>query len=189
MGYTALKAEEYFLGLLNGGTNVYIFIKIIIVVFGKRRRDSLVNGVQEIEKKFKYGKNNINEKIIVQRIRYRFPQDKTRDQLDNVFVFDLETHKNQESAEAYAAGLYDATRLRDSWDREVTSDEKVIEKKLLLFSMDLIETLSRTTLNIFQKNTKVMKGRIVIKTETRELARRDVYWWHITPVVLIAGLY
>ena len=51
------------------------------------------------------------------------------DQLENVFVFDLETYNDQEFAEAYAAGLYDVNRLRDKWDRDLTSDELVTERK------------------------------------------------------------
>ena len=51
------------------------------------------------------------------------------DQLENVFVFDLETHNDQEFAEAYAAGLYDVNRLKDKWDRDLTSDELVIERE------------------------------------------------------------
>ena len=49
------------------------------------------------------------------------------DQLENVFVFDLETYNDQDFAEAYAAGLYDVNRLRDRWDRHLTPDELVIE--------------------------------------------------------------
>ena len=42
---------------------------------------------------------------------------------------DLETHNDQEFAEAYAAGLYDVSRLRGRWDTDLTPDEIVIEKK------------------------------------------------------------
>ena len=46
-----------------------------------------------------------------------------------MFVFDLETHNDQEFAKAYAAGLYDFDRLRDKWDRDLTLDAIVIEKE------------------------------------------------------------
>ena len=46
-----------------------------------------------------------------------------------MFVFVLETHNDQEFAEAYAAGLYDVYRLRDKWDRDLTTDELVIERE------------------------------------------------------------
>ena len=49
--------------------------------------------------------------------------------MENVFVFDLETHNDQEFAEAYAAGLYDVNRLRDKWDRDLTSYELEIERE------------------------------------------------------------
>ena len=78
---------------------------------------------------FKYVKKNINENILKQRIRYKFPKHGTIDQLENIFVFDLETHNDQEVAEAYAAGLYDVNRLRDKWERDLTSDDLVIERE------------------------------------------------------------
>ena len=95
----------------------------------KNRKDSLLNGVDEIDKNFKYVKNKINEDNLKQRIRYRFPKHETTDQLKNVFVFDLETHNDQEFAEAYAAGLYDVNRLKDKWDRDLTPDELILERK------------------------------------------------------------
>ena len=94
----------------------------------KNRRDSLLNGVNEIDENFRYVKNKINENNLKQRIRYRFPEHETKDQLENVFVFDLETHNDQEFAEPYAAGLYDVNRLRDRWYRDLTSDELPIER-------------------------------------------------------------
>ena len=95
----------------------------------ENRKDSLLNAVDEIDKNFKYDKYIINENNIKQRILYRFPKHETIDQLENVFVFDLETHNDQEFAEAYAAGLYDVIRLRDRWHRDLTSKELVIERE------------------------------------------------------------
>ena len=63
-----------------------------------------------------------------QRIRYRFPKHETIDQLENVFVFDLETNSDQDFAETRPAGLYDVNRLRGSWDRDITLQEIVTEK-------------------------------------------------------------
>ena len=111
---------------------VYIHKNHYCVIWKKNRKDSLLNGVEEIEKNFKYVKNKINENNLKQRIRYRFPKHETIDQLENVFVFDLETHNDQEFAEAYAAGLYDVNRLRDKWDRDLSSNELVIERKNVL---------------------------------------------------------
>ena len=99
------------------------------VIWKKNRRDSLLNGVNEIHKNFKYVKNKINENNLKQRIRYRFPKHDPIDQLENVFVFDLETQNDQEFAEAYAAGLYDVNRLRDCWYRDLNSGELIIERK------------------------------------------------------------
>ena len=64
--------------------NLYCFIWKV------NRRDSLLDGVEEIEKKFKYGRSFLNENILKQRIRYRFPKHETIDQLEKLFVFDLE---------------------------------------------------------------------------------------------------
>jgi len=86
------------------------------VIWKKNRRDNLLNGVEEIERNFKFVKNKINESNLGQRIRYRIPKQESIDQLENVFIFDLETYKYQEVAEAYAAGLYDVNCLRDRWD-------------------------------------------------------------------------
>ena len=108
---------------------VYIHKNHYCVIWKKNRRDSLLNGVNEIDKNFKYVKNKINENNLKQRIRYRFPKHETIDQLENVFVFDLETHNDQEFAETYATGLYDVNRLRDCWHRDLTPHELVIERK------------------------------------------------------------
>ena len=85
--------------------------------------------MNEIERNFTYVKNKIKENNLKQRIRYRCPKHETIDHLENVFVFDLETHNDEEIAEAYAAGLYDVNRLRDKWDRDLTGDELVLEKQ------------------------------------------------------------
>ena len=100
------------------------------MLFGKKnRKDSLLNGIEEIENNFKHIKNKIKENNLKQRILYRFPKHEPIDQLENVFVFDLETHNDQEFAEAYAAGLYDVNRLTDKWDRDLPPDELVIERE------------------------------------------------------------
>ena len=108
---------------------VHIHRNHYCVFWKKNRKDSLLNGVQEIENNFKYVKNIINENNLKQRIVYRFPKHETINQLENVFVFDLETHNDQEFAEVYAAGLYDVNRLRDRWHRDLTTDELIIERK------------------------------------------------------------
>ena len=95
----------------------------------KSRLHNLLSGVEEIDRKFKFGKNAVNENILNQNFRYRFPKHETIDQLENVFVFDSETYNGQEFAEACAAGLYYVNRLRDRWDRDLIPDEKVIERE------------------------------------------------------------
>ena len=85
--------------------------------------------MKEIDRNFKYVEINVNENNLKQRIRYRFPKHETMDQLEDVFVFDLETHNDQEFAESYAAGLYDVNLLGDKWDRDLTVEEIEIEKE------------------------------------------------------------
>ena len=127
-----LKTKEYALGMLNRGIFVYIFIKIVIVLFGRKiEKTLLLNGVNEIDKNFKYVKNKINENNLKQSFRYRSPKHETIDQLENVLVFDLETYNDQEFAEAYATGLYDVNCLKDNWNGDLTSDESVIEREIV----------------------------------------------------------
>ena len=108
---------------------VHIHKNHYCVIWKKNRKDSLLNGVDEIDKNLKYIKNKINEDNLKQRIRYRFPKHETIDQLENVFVCDLETHNDNEFAEIYAAGLYDVNRLHDRWHRDLSDNELVIERK------------------------------------------------------------
>ena len=109
--------------------SVYIQKNPYCVLWKKNRKDASLNGIQEIDKNFKYVENATNENNLEERIRYRFPKHETIDQLENVFVFDLETHNDQEFAEAFAAGLYDVNRLRDRWDRDPTVQEVETERK------------------------------------------------------------
>ena len=53
---------------------VYIHKNHYCVIWKKNRRDSLLNGVKEVDENFKYVKNRINENNLKQRIRYRFPK-------------------------------------------------------------------------------------------------------------------
>ena len=108
---------------------VHIHRNHYCVIWKKNRRDSLLNGIDEIENNFRYIKNKINENNLKQRIPYRFPKHETINQLENVFVFDLETHNDGEFAEAYAAGLYNVNRLKDKWDKDLTPHELEIEKE------------------------------------------------------------
>ena len=107
---------------------VHIHRNHYCVIWKKNRKDSLLSGVQEIENNFKYIKNKLNENNLKQRILYRFPKHEIIDQLENVFVFDLETHNDQEFAEAYGVGLYDVNRLKDCWYRDLNSNELMIKK-------------------------------------------------------------
>ena len=95
-----LKAKEFFVDLLFNERYTYIFIKTFILLFGKNRKDSSVNGVGETQTNFKYVKNSINEVNLSQWICDQFPNHETIDELKNVFVFDLETCNVDKFAEA-----------------------------------------------------------------------------------------
>ena len=90
------------------------------IVWRKNTKDSLLNGVNEMERNFKYVKTKIKGNILNHRIRNRFPKHGIIDQLENVFVFHLETRNDQKIAEAYGAGFLDINRLRDRWDKDIT---------------------------------------------------------------------
>ena len=122
-----LKANEHSLGVLNREMYVCTFKKTIIVLFGRRIEKIVYLTGWEIGRIFKQVKK-IKENNLKQRFGYRFPKHGTVDQLENVFVIDLETYNDQQFAEAYAAGLYDVNRLRDTWDRDLTPEEIVTEK-------------------------------------------------------------
>ena len=64
----------------------------------KNRRDSLLNGVEKIDRSFKYVRNKIKENELGERFRYRFPKFETKDQLENVFVSELDTCNDQDFA-------------------------------------------------------------------------------------------
>ena len=51
---------------------VHIHKNHYCVIWKKNRKDSLLNGVNETDKNFKYVKNKKNEDILKHRIRYRF---------------------------------------------------------------------------------------------------------------------
>ena len=100
------------------------------MLIGKKRKDSLLYGVEEIERIFKYLKNKVNENSLSQRTRHRFPRHEAIDQLGNVFINDLETKNDQVFAETYAAGLYDVNYLQDRWDKDLTVQETETEEKM-----------------------------------------------------------
>ena len=64
------------------------------------------------------------------------------EQLEIVFVFNLKTYNKKEDATPYRAGLYNVNRLREVWNRDLTPDGKAIEKKMLSFLMNPMDTLS-----------------------------------------------
>ena len=128
------------------------------VLWKKSRKDSLLRGVEEIKRTFKYNKNKINENSFSQRIHYRLEVD---------FVFDLEIYSDQEFAEEYAAALDDVNRLRDRWDRFLTRFEIETEENYIVFDEFNGSPILITCLNKFQRTTREMKGRFLTKMGVR----------------------
>ena len=87
-----------------------------------------------------------------QRVRYRFLKYETIDQLENVFVFDLETYNGQEVPEAFAAGLHDVNRLEDRWDRSLTREEMEIERKYVIVFVKSCENCLMEMLKFVSEN-------------------------------------
>ena len=100
----------------------------------------MVNGVGELEANFKFNNIKTNEDNLRHRIRYKFRKQETIGQLENVFVFDLETSNVEKFNEAYAAGLYNVNRLHDRWDRDLPFNEILTEKASVIV-FDIMETL------------------------------------------------
>ena len=125
-----MEEKEFFLDLSSKEINVYTFIEIIIVLFGRKNRQlSLLFGIKQIDRVFKYVKNIINENNLKGRIRFRLPKHESIDHFENEFMFDIETQNNQEFAEADAGGLYDENCWRDKWDIDLTVQEMKTERE------------------------------------------------------------
>ena len=125
-----LKPKKYGLDQLIKELYVFTFIKIFIVcvIWKNTRKNSLLNGVEEKERKFKSVKSKTNKDSSSQRFHYRFPKHESMDQLEKVFVIDLETYNAAKTAEAYAVVLYNANRLPDTWNKNLTPKEVETER-------------------------------------------------------------
>ena len=98
--------------------------KLLLCYLEKSRKASLLIEVGDKGAIFKNVKKKINEDVLTQRFYYRFPDQGVVDQLENVFVFDIETYNQNENAETYEASFYEENCLREMWKRELTPDEK-----------------------------------------------------------------
>ena len=111
---------------------VYIQKNQYCVLWMKNRKNVSLNGAEEKERNSKKVNNKKKRKNLSQRFRYWFPKHETVDQLENVFLFDLETYDDQNVAEAYAAGLNYVNRLRECWDRDLSPDEIMTETGMVI---------------------------------------------------------
>ena len=102
------------------------------VIWERIRRHSLFNGVEEIERNFKFVGNGINQHFSSQKVRYLCPKHEVIDQFENMFVFDLKTCNVEKIAEAHEAGLFDVNRLEDRWYTDLTPEQKEIERDFVI---------------------------------------------------------
>ena len=116
--------------MLKRKINVYTFIKITTALFGKKRSDSVLFGVEEMEGNFKYGTKKMNQGTPSQRFRYYFPRQDMVDQIENVFVFGLDTFNEEEYAQLNAICLNIVYRVREEWKLDSTPEETNFEKKM-----------------------------------------------------------
>ena len=124
IGICNLRSERFFPRSVIRRNMCLCIRKIHFCVIWKiNRKDSFLKTVREKERNFKNVKNKRDEENLGQRIRYRFAKHETMDQLEYVFVFNLEIYNDQKFAEAYAVGSYDVDRLRDKWVRDLTPEE------------------------------------------------------------------
>ena len=82
-------------------------------VIWKTNQSTFPDAIEEIENNFKYEGTQINDNILQQVIKYKFPISYEMNCLYNVFAFDLETCNVEysECCESYAAGVYHLNNL------------------------------------------------------------------------------
>ena len=92
---------------------MYLYKNRFSVSWKKKSKTSLLGGVKEIEKNFRYEEAQKNNNIIKQVVEYNFPISNDKNFLYNVFVFALETCNVEysEHCEAYGAGAYHRKNL------------------------------------------------------------------------------
>ena len=99
------------------------------VIWKENENDSLSNAAKEVEDNFKYIKNKINNTSLKNVVKYKFPFKEKYNELDNVFIFDIETANIDDKAVPYAIGLYDLSRLKYRYKKDLTINEIEIERE------------------------------------------------------------
>ena len=69
--------------------------------------------------------------------------------------FDLETHSDQQFAEACEAGSYDVNRLQERWEWDLNLDVIVIKKDIIIV---LDSSIGYPVMNMLKKNSENYEG-------------------------------
>ena len=107
---------------------LYVYKQHYCVIWKNTVNDSLPNAAKDVEDNFKYVRNRINNTNLKNVIKYSFPFKEKHNELDNVFIFDIETGNVENKATPYAIGLYDLSRLKYRYKKDLTEDEIITER-------------------------------------------------------------
>ena len=96
---------------------LYLYKQHYCVIWKNTDNDSLSNAAKEVEDNFKYIRNRINNTNLKNVIKYSFPFKEKHNELDNVFIFDIQTDNVDDKAIPYGIGLYDLSRIKYRYKR------------------------------------------------------------------------
>ena len=108
---------------------LYLYKQHYCVIWKNNDNDSLLNAAKEVENNFQYIRNRINNNNLKNIIKYSFPFKEKHNELDNVLIFDIETGNVEDRAIPYGIGLYDLSRLKYRYKKDLTDNEIITERK------------------------------------------------------------
>ena len=97
---------------------LYLYKHHYCVIWKNTVNNSLSNAAKEVEDNFKYIRNRINNTNLKNVIKYTFPFKEKHNELDNVFIFDIETGNVENKAVPYGIGLYDLSRIKYRYKKD-----------------------------------------------------------------------
>ena len=101
---------------------LYLYKQHYCVIWKNTVNDSLSNAAKKIKDNFQYMRNRINNTNLKHIIKYTFPFKENYNELDNVFIFDIETGNIEDKAIPYGIGLYDLSRSKYRYKKDLTED-------------------------------------------------------------------
>ena len=107
---------------------LYLYKHHYCVIWKNSRNPSLLNAAREVKDIFQYIGNKIDNKNLQNFQIYTFLFKKYRYELHNVLVFDIETFNEREHAIAYATGLYNISRSKHRYKRDLKDEEIITER-------------------------------------------------------------